>query len=393
MQSYLNNGGIAFSQCSNNQLAPSLLRSTVSLEAVQDCLILQSDPWLPEDLAINDVWLIGTLARTYDSFKKLVEEYLDSFRSPYYTAKRHLGTSTFESVFGIQKIVSQVKNASPHSRSQFFDLLRGWGNPLMFQPFVDGGIDVNEWGTWWIYLGQAACKQNLENLHTLDVSYSGFQALLWFLKPKRLVPGYEQLLPAFLDDNVSLAGSESHDPFLAMTKSKKSLRVYPQALNMLLSDGYCKPWSLHGGTDVLINESYMYLAIRYGRPDAVQIILDHGARVNVQIGDLFVVYEFLAILQLYTWLTLAVERGDASCTEVLIKHGASIHSPDGLGRSALELARLNVASAHPRLLKDYTFTAMGDSSTLEADMETLGVLERALATTPSCGMYLGTCPV
>ena len=38
------------------------------------------------------------------------------------------------------------------------------------------------------------------------------------------------------------------------------------------------------------------------------------------------------------------------------------------------------------MLKDYTFTEMGESSTLEADMKTLAVLERVLATTPSLGV-------
>ena len=386
LHSYLINGGVAVSQCISSHgrlLSAGLLRAVVSVEAARDCLFLQSDPWVAEDLAISDTWLISTLAHTNNGFKNLIEGYLDSYRSPYYSTKKYPSDSVFESAFGIRKVVSQVKKASPHFRSEFLDYLSGWGDPSMFKPFVDGGVDVNEWGTWWIYLGQATCKQDSETQPiTPGKTGSGIQGLPWFLKPKKLVPRFEPLLPAFLKDNAPLAVSRLNDPFLSMTKSKKALPIYPQALDMLLSSGYHKPWSLYGGADVHVKESYMYLAIRHGHTDAVQLVLDQGARVNVQIGDLFVVYEYMAILQRYTWLTFAVERGDASCTEVLVKHGADLQSYDGLGRSALELAQLNVASVHPRILKDFTFTAIGDSSTLTRDMETLAVLERALVAIP-----------
>ena len=334
---YLTNGGTAISPILGTQgrfVFSGLLGSLVSLDAARHCLFRESEPWVPEDLTTSDTWLISTLAHTHDSFRETLEEYLDSYRSPYYTTQRRSDTSTFESAFGIQKTVSQVRNASPYSRSAFLDLLSSWGDPSMFKPFVEGGIDVNEWGTWWIYLGHAACKQNLKRpCSTTERSDRCVRALPWFLRPEIHIPGTDKLLASFLDGSVSRA---SHVSSVALTNPKNALRVYPLAIKVLLSNGYCKPWSLHGGADVPINESYMYLAIKHGHTESVQAFLDHGAKVHLQIGDMFVMYEHLNVLQLYTWLTLAVERGDASCTEVLVKHGASINSPDGLGRSALE---------------------------------------------------------
>ena len=235
---------------------------------------------------------------------------------------------------------------------------------------------------------QATCKKFRIHHATFDINNKCLQALPWFLKPEKLLPEDEELLPSLLNENALFAGREGYDPFLAMVASRTAFRVYPQALKMLLRNGYCKPWSLYGGANVLFKESYVYLAIRYGYTEAVQLVLDYGTRVNVQIGDDFVVHDYMATLKLYTWLTLAVERGDASCTEVLVKNGASIHFLDGLGRSALELARSNVLNAHPRILKDYTCIAVGDSSTLAEDVETLAVLERALAASPSSGKLI-----
>ena len=126
LRSYMVSGGIAVSQCINAQatvLSSSLLRSNISLEGVQDCLLLQSEPWVPEDLPMSDVWLIGTLAHAHERFKKLIEEYLDSYQTPYCATRKNHGMSAFESAFGIQKIVLQVKNALPHYRSEFLDLL------------------------------------------------------------------------------------------------------------------------------------------------------------------------------------------------------------------------------------------------------------------------------
>ena len=56
--------------------------------------------------------------------------------------------------------------------------------------------------------------------------------------------------------------------------------------------------------------------------------------------------------------------------DILIQHGANFTALDGAGRSAIELAKINVCVSHPRKVDYYFITA-------EDDAEVLAVVEKA----------------
>ena len=79
--------------------------SIAGFDCVRDCLLHQLEPWVVEDLAYTDAWLIGVFAHTNEVFRRVLRNYIDSYRSPFYAIGRSASNDRFESVFGIDAIV------------------------------------------------------------------------------------------------------------------------------------------------------------------------------------------------------------------------------------------------------------------------------------------------
>ena len=121
----------------------------------------------------------------------------------------------------------------------------------------------------------------------------------------------------------------------------------------------------------------MFNAIVYDLPHVVDLLLQHAAQANMQITDMFD-FDMYKEYKMCTWLTFSVMLGRASCTDVLIQHGATVTDADGSGRSAIQLAQFNTRALHPRYIPGYTHYGYCISKIyLKQDMETLAVVERA----------------
>lgn len=127
----------------------------------------------------------------------------------------------------------------------------------------------------------------------------------------------------------------------------------PQAIEVLFKHRVYRPENLHEGDHADLSKSFMAHTILNDRSNAVKLFLDHGTKVNVHIGDLYpCLYQRMNMPKAAiscSWLTLAVSYGKATYTDILVKHSASILSPDRSDRSALQQARSNAAGKHPRV--------------------------------------------
>ncbi|MCJ1368183.1 hypothetical protein MMC16_007324, partial [Acarospora aff. strigata] len=374
-----------------------LVDATSGFDCIQETLFRQVEPWTIEDLATTDTWLIGVLAHTNGRFRRMVETYLDSYRSPFYNVKTPFGYDSFTSTFGIKTVVAQVKKAPRYSRVDFLRAISASGTHIMLKPFLDAGVDVDEGGTLNNYLGSAARNEKLESFHMLlDANANTALALPDFLYSRDLSSQSGKHFLSTLFENVrpTTLHKLDDDPLLALVGYEEVLQKCPRALHILLENGAFHNCGLYGGRDVNADESNMLKAILYNWSHAVELFLDHGAEANIQIGQLYTASEpYHETITQYTWLTLAVEAGRARCAEILIKYGAKITYPDGSGTTALQLAHDNIDCEHPRKFSLDRY----QSYLVEAaeDIEILEVLERGLAgeserTKPSAGSYRAT---
>lgn len=395
LRTFFASGGIALEdedEAEATTLLSTLVGGAPGFDCVWDCLFHQSEPWIVENLTLVDTWIIGILCHTDSAFRFKVRDYLDSFRSPFCTPRRFSGDDAVESSFGIREILNRVKSAPPKYRVSFLKTISLSGTPSMLRPFLDARIDVNEGKTWNSYLGNAAANGQVKMFHMLlDAGANTALALPQFLRCGEALaaPLFEQLLLTLLENIVpTVLSSNDEDPLPGVLSSTKALQSCPQAPNILFRNGIFREEGLYGQEDVYISQSYMLQAILASRPVLVELLLDQGAEADVRIGHLFRLDRTARKnFETYTWLTLAVEWGRASCADVLVKHGARLAAPDGSGRTALQLARSHVASEHPRFLDCYYYLDWG--ATAAQDAETLAVLEGALVGQPEAAMAMG----
>ena len=121
--------------------------------------------------------------------------------------------------------------------------------------------------------------------------------------------------------------------------------------------------------------SYMFQAISGGHPSVVDLLLRNGACGDARISASFRCKE--EWFETCTWLTFAIMCGKASCADVLIQHGADITALNGIGASAIQLAKQNARASHPRARDPRYKTWARNSIGAEQDADTLVVVERA----------------
>ena len=237
----------------------------------------------------------------------------------------------------------------------------------MLRPFIDTGIDINHGPERLNMLGHAAAVGNLDIVCMLiEIGANGALALLVFFRHGgHLSDGlYKQLLELLVEkSSPTYFPHVSDDPLSAVFTSSRALLSHRKAPEILfcrkvLSDGLincpCEEYSVC---------NYMCAAIRNRLDSMVGLLLLHAAYANTT----------------SSWLTHSVKCGAASCTEVLIRHGADVSFVDESGRSALELARANVALQHPRFCGPCGGLARcAGGVTAEEDAATLAVVEQAL---------------
>lgn len=368
-------------------LPSTLTYGMMGFEAIPHCLFFRKTSWEVEDLAPIDRWLIAVLAHTDGDFLSSLRQYLASYHSPFTNAAQSIADAIIQSSFGIDMIIDQVKDAPADNRLEFFKLVIAKGTISMLRPFLDAGIVVDE-GDWYgntNLLGWAAAKADLDMVQALlDVGANGALALPYFLGHSENHPAsrFDNLLSLLIEKISPISFTEDldrfPDPLLSVLKSDRAYEACPQAVNVLLDNGALNDGSLHGSKDLFPCNSQMFAAVTHGRSEAVGLFLKRGVESHSQIELLFNCDRgHLQTIKLCTWLTVAVEYGRAACAEALIRYGAKITTPDGSGKSAIEMARLNTTKDHPRTpchKQKYSKVEV----CLVQDMETLTVLEQAL---------------
>ena len=237
----------------------------------------------------------------------------------------------------------------------------------MLRPFIDTGIDINHGPQKFNMLGHAAAVGNLDIVCMLiESGANGALAFYVFIRDsEHLSDGlYKQLLELLVENSrPSPFEYWWNDSLLAVIWSSRALLSHPKAPEIL----FCRKVF----SDELINCpceehsvcNYMCAAIRNRLDSVVGLLLQHVAYANTKSA----------------WLMFSVERGAASCTEALLRHGADMNFQNKAGRSALQVARSNIASPHPRncthrvRLHRHTYQV-----TAEEDAATLAVVEQAL---------------
>ena len=370
---FLASGAVVFGDSEQTSTLSKFVSGPLGFECMSDCLLGQVESWVLEDLASIDVWLIGIWSYANHAFRKQLEQHLESYKSPFKVSRERWRNRVFYSLLCVKNIVIQVQQAPRNLRVQFLHILSRHGTEAMFKPFLDAGIDVNEGHLWNNYLCASASNQNLPIFNLLvRAGASTALALRSFYtysyiydeRPKNLFQIILQENNPFtfkdnLDNPFKFRGiledpfkyrnnlSENDDPFMDLMISLAG-REFPQAPRILFDRQVFRQEALYGGHDVHISRCYMYNAIKYNRPEIVELCLKHGFQTNGLIGEAWnCPIAHYGQLHSYNWLTAAAEFGRASCVDVLVKYGANVDLPDGTDTTALPLARAHVEGKHP----------------------------------------------
>ena len=351
-------------------------------------LFNQSIPWMVEDLRYLDIWIFGMLAYADEQFRKLLQEYLGRFRSPLYTKSTKPLLDIFQTFFDVGVITVQVQKSSRMDRIAFLRALSYGGTCSMLIPFISAGVDVNDGNL----LGFAVEGDNYDTCQVLLENGANTAPAISTLTRedyKHDDRDFKRFMALLFDSSPSPTGEVKQGETLKdILRSRRVRKLYPQALDALLSDQFIDDRLLYSSNDMCAGSSYMCLIIINDWSTAMDFFLDRGVPVDVQIGQLFRRQETNHRMLLdheirtFTWLTLAVELGRVDCVDILVKHGADIFLTDELGRTPLQLSRVHAVGKHPRgkrylpwsfFENDYWEISASD------DEHVLGILEEALA--------------
>ena len=122
---YLASGGVVIDDPSESKgsFLSGLVSGAPGFDCIDYCLFRQAVPWVLEDLAPIDIWLIGIWAHVNASFRKALGQYFSSFRSSFKKIEEGWGIQVIDSVFNLDTIATQVKNASFGRRVEFLQIL------------------------------------------------------------------------------------------------------------------------------------------------------------------------------------------------------------------------------------------------------------------------------
>ena len=336
---------------------------------------------MADDLSSLNVCLVSTLARADATFRDLLKKSLASYHSPFLSEHASRRDCLYESTFGTTSIVRHFRLLNRREKLNFLHLLCKLGSVSILKSFLDLGVDVNEEKGSGNLLGAAAVYGKLDMIqYLLDIGANGALAFHGFLYGgNRLSDTLYKRILTLLVESATPTSSQGYleDPFglISGPHRNRLLSLCPETPEALIKRELFQEKLLIGGgfekPDVY--RSYMFMAIKNEQHHVVSCLLHHGAQADMHITNMFNFIDgFYDWVEPCTWLTVAVELGSASCANILIQHGANIYVQDGAGRSAIQLARSNVLSAHPRYSnKGYKYY------TAEDDAKTLAVIERA----------------
>lgn len=342
---------------------------------IPDILSKSSEPWLVDDLSSLEICFVGACAHVDAVFRERLKKTLASYRLSAFSNREPYIDHVFETTFGRDSIEGHFSAMTHYKKYDFLSQLCRTSSVSMIKLFIDMGIDVN--GGDWTYnlLGQAAAGGNIDVVcMLLKAGAHSSSALEYFLYGSGHLSDavFKRLLEMLVEHARPASFAEIQDPLLAVFQSSRALHLHPKAPEILLKRQVFTDESFGKGADRVSNMySYMYQAIFARAAVLVDLLLQNGAQFHAQTSDLYT--HSGARLGSFTWITLSVMCGAASCADVLIQHGADVTALDGAGRSAVQLARANALVSHPRILKVEFSLSISD----EDDAETLAVVERA----------------
>ena len=351
-----------------------------NIDWITDYLLDPLEPWLVDDLSSFQICLIGALAHFDAVFSNRLRKELASYRSPASAGRPSFGDYLLKTKFSRASIESNFQTLNPAELGDLWRMLCRTGSRSMLKFFMDIAVDANRVAPIHHMLGHAAAKENMDIVNMLlEAGANGSLAIDDFLWSNAHLPDahFRRLLELLVENARPAPFNQSNDPFFAIIKSSRALCSYPQAPEILLDRKIFDKAGFGEGASKARNfQSYMYQAISRRRSSVVDLLLRNGAHADARVSDSFDCYhDWVGEL---TWTTLSVMFGLASCTDVLIQHGADVTALDGAGRSALQLARKHALGSHPRKIEWYSCFDYGSYwFTAEEDAETLAVVERA----------------
>ena len=350
------------------------------IDWIPDYLQDPLEPWLVDDLSSSQICLIGTLAHVDAVFSDRLRKELASYRSPASATRPSFGDYLFETTFSAASIQHHFRKLKHFKKDDLMSLLCRTGSTTMLKPFIDIGVDVNQDSFYRNMLGHAAAAGNLDIFYMLlEAGANSSLAIPTFLRYcEHLSDTLFRRLIEILVENARPAPFDRYtDPLLAIIESSRALCCYPRAPEILLDRKiFTQECFGERASKTSYRYSYIYQTILRRRSSMVDLLSQNGARADAHISHLFDCYDDW--IGVCTWITFSVMYGVASCTDVLIQHGADVTALDGAGRSALQLARNHALGSHPREVEwPRDFNNGRYCVTAEEDAETLAVVERA----------------
>ena len=365
---YLRRGG---------KLSRTRIPFRVDLECIPD-LLKSSEPWLVKDLSSFQICLIGAIAHVDAVLGDRIKKTLASYRSPIPSSRESFAINLFESLFSVASIKSKFCALEHGQKYAFMSLLCKKGSASMVKLFLDVGLDLN--GAWQYSdpLGSAAAEGNIVVVDMLlGAGAESSSALKRFLEESDHLPNgiFSRILWTLVGNARPATFDRTKDPLISIMRSSRAFSLHPKAPEILLNRKIFTDISLgRGAAQSSYHDSYMCYAITQGQHSVVDLLLQNGAIADATISDLFDCHE--QWLEPCTWITFSIHCGAAACADVLIRHGADFTARDRSGKSAIQLAQMNVLASHPRYLP--WLSLVGCSRvTAEQDTETLTVVERA----------------
>ena len=378
VHSFLEHGGKILEAESCSFQFIFIISSIGRVDWIPDLLFSASEPWLVDDFSSLQICYIGALAHVDAVFCDRLKKELASCYSPPSLHRTHSADHLFETVFGPASIESHFQTLNSFDMDRFLSCLCRTGSVALIKLFIDLGVDVNGGNFYGDMLGIAAAAGNVDIVNMLlEAGANGSLAIAVFLAESTNLPDtlFRSLLELLVENARPASFQINEDPLVALIASSRALRSYPKALETLLNRNiFTNECFGEPASGTWYYDSYMYQAISRGHSSVVDLLLRNGACADARISHSF--YCEGKWLEICTWVTFAVMCGEASCTDVLIQHGADVTALDGAGKSAIQLAKQNAVASHPRTISNYS-VYIRDDITAEEDAETLVVVERA----------------
>ena len=370
-----------------------ILQSSSGLQFLQSFVYRFVDLFTMQEMASSDAWILAAVARSVPEFKSRLEDELRSYRTaPELSGSLQRPQPMIPQLDASNQVV-EVRQASPSTRTTFFESLCVNGTADMVQPFIDGGIDINEAisDDTYTYARAAAKHGNLDVLSALvrggatllsrtrpgDINhwgaiYSPVDELLerWYsLRCGR--PEYRGCVDTEIHILPMLLMNETFDGSDVLFRAVSTMQ--PENIYRYLLDAGCGRrdglppktwWAKVYGSEVIeavkCNDPNVSLMVHYG------LALECEDRIG------------------FTALLHALDRGPGGIdfTQVLVDAGANLTRRTASGLTPLELAKRNVAQAHPRRPRpSWTINKKPltlNPVSLEHDQEALELLRRAI---------------